>query len=142
LFPEPSPIEEAIPSIDIFAVGVMVIMDSLEVQLSIVHCAWSPSAHFSQECDSGCIDTMDESELVATPGEYSFAELRMAAMLNPTPPPIANTIIAIVFQLVFMFDTLFLYGFAFAGLIVRRIHNGRIPWLFSYLMHFFFSHRP
>ncbi len=75
-----------------------------------------PLECISREPISDAIDAIDDSDMVAMDDESDLAELRTAAMLKPTPPPISNNTAATFFQLIFIFLTLYSdFGFCFAA---------------------------
>lgn len=85
-----------------------------------------PLEHISQELASGCMETMDESDMFATEDDLVLLALLMAATLAPTPPAIANNPKATFFKLIFIFVTLFLIWSSFAARILRSIPVRRL----------------
>lgn len=75
-------------------------MDSFGAHLPSVHCAPAPLEHIWQELDP---DTIDASDIVAAGEESDLAELRIAAILTPTAPPITSKTAATFFKLIFIF---------------------------------------
>ncbi len=89
--------------IDIDLSDGITVIDSFGTHLPSVHCRSAQLEHISQELNP---DTIDDSDIVAADEESDLAELRIAAMLTPTVPPITNKTAATFFKLIFIFVTL------------------------------------